>query len=138
MAALKTQITSQPVSDYLDILSDEALRKDCEAICKLMAEITQAEAKKWGSSIIGFGHCHYKYDSGTSNDWFIMGFSPRKTNISLYISGCEGEKRQEILSRLGKHKTGKSCIYIKELSAIHLDVLRELCELSYRTLSGVT
>jgi hypothetical protein len=134
MAELKTKSTSQSVASYLDQITDETTRKDCLAICKLMEEITKSPANMWGPSIVGVGNYNYKYESGRTLDWFIMGFSPRKANISLYILGCEAKEREQILPRLGKHKTGKGCIYVKTLSDINMDVLRELCEVSYRNL----
>ncbi len=134
MAELKTKATVQAVGDYLAQIPNATSRKDCETICALMEGVTQSKAKMWGSSIVGAGHYNYQYESGRSNDWFMMGFSPRKANISLYILGCDGEAKAAILSRLGKHTTGKGCVYIKTLADIHLDVLKEMCELSYNKL----
>jgi hypothetical protein len=138
MAELKTQATAQPVAAYLNNIQDDILRKDCETICKLMEDVTQAKAKMWGSAIVGVGNYHYKYESGRSNDWFMMGFSPRKATISLYILGCKLEDNKEVLARFGKHKTGKGCIYVKTLSDINIAVLKELCEISYQALKKET
>jgi hypothetical protein len=135
MAELKTKATDLSVSGYLAQIADETTRIDCETICKLMEEITKSSAKMWGPAIIGVGDHHYKYESGRSLDWFMMGFSPRKANISLYILGCGADERDQILPRLGKHKTGKGCIYVKTLSDINMDVLKELCEVSYQNLT---
>ncbi|MFD0941876.1 DUF1801 domain-containing protein [Pedobacter boryungensis] len=134
MAELKTKVTEQPVQDYLMQISDEVIRKDCQTICQIMEDITKAKAKMWGTAIIGVGDYTYSYSTGRTGDWFMMGFAPRKTNISLYILGCGAEERTDILSRLGKHKTGKGCIYIKKLKDINVDVLTEMCEISYRNL----
>jgi hypothetical protein len=137
MAELKTKLTAQPVEEYLKLITDETTRNDCQIICRLMEQVTQAPAKMWGPSIIGVGNYRYRYESGRSNDWFMMGFSPRKAAISLYILGCDVTTTayQDVLARLGKHTTGKSCIYIKRLSAINLAVLEELCTLSFQNLN---
>lgn len=135
MAELKTQQTNQPVADFLNSIEDEITRKDCFEICKIMEEVTKSPAKMWGTSIIGTGYKLVTYSNGKTLDWFNMGFSPRKANISLYILGCNGEKKAELLSRLGKHKTGKGCIYVKTLSDINLDVLKEMCEVSHQNKS---
>jgi hypothetical protein len=134
MAELKTKATTQSVADYLMQITDEKVRTDCETICKLTEEVAKTKAKMWGNAIIGVGDYKYFYKSGRSGDWFMMGFSPRKANISLYIMGCDGKDKEELLSRLGKHTAGKGCVYIKTLSAINMGVLKEMCELSYRNL----
>jgi len=134
MAELKTKLTDQSVVDYLNQITDETTRKDCFELCKIMEEIGQAPAKMWGTAIIGIGNYTYSYKSGKTGEWFMMGFSPRKQNISLYIMGCDAENREHLLARFGKHKTGKGCIYIKKLSDIHIDVLKEFCNLSYQNL----
>lgn len=134
MAELKTKVTEQSVQDYLQQIPDVTTRADCLTICNLMEEITHAKAKMWGSAIVGVGHYTYSYSTGKTGDWFMMGFSPRKANISLYIMGCSGDQKEEILSRLGKHKRAKGCVYIKKLADINFDVLKEMCELSYNNL----
>jgi len=134
MAELKTKATNYPVANYLLQIPDQTTCEACLTICKIMEEVTQSTAKMWGNAIIGVGDYQYQYANGKSNDWFMMGFSPRKANISLYILGCEGTEKHEILTRLGKHKTGKGCVYIKSLTDINVDVLREMCEISYRNL----
>ncbi|TKC08275.1 DUF1801 domain-containing protein [Pedobacter polaris] len=135
MAELKTKVTEQSVTDYLNQITDETTRKDCFAICELMEETTKAKGKMWGTAIIGFGDYKYSYSTGKTGDWFMMGFSPRKANISLYIMGCDGNKKEELLSRFGKHKAGKGCVYIKTLTDINFDVLKEMCTVSYQKLS---
>jgi hypothetical protein len=134
MAELKTKITAESVSSFLAKISDETLRKDCECLVELMETTTDSKAKMWGSAIVGTGDYRYQYASGRGGDWFMMGFSPRKANISLYIMGCDPDEKREALTRLGKHKTGKGCIYVKKLSDINIDVLKELCEASYQKL----
>lgn len=134
MAELKTKVTEQSISDFLMQITDEGKRNDCFEIAKLMEEVSGAKGKMWGTAILGFGDHTYYYANGKPGDWFMMGFSPRKTNISLYILGCEASQKEEILSRFGKHKSAKGCVYINKLSDINIDVLKEMCELSYQTL----
>lgn len=134
MAELKTKATENSVQDYLLQILNETTRKDCQKICELMEVVSKSKGIMWGDAIVGFGNYKYSYSSGRTGDWFMMGFSPRKADISLYIMGCDGSVREEILSRLGKHKTGKSCVYIKTLSAINFEVLKEMCEISYQNL----
>ena len=136
MAELKTQKTNESVVDFLNQIADKTTREDCFELCKLMEDITKESAKMWGTSIVGTGHKLVTYSNGKTLDWFNMGFSPRKANISLYILGCSGDEKAALLSRIGKHKTGKGCIYIKTLSDINFEVLKELCELSYRNLKS--
>ena len=129
MAELKTKLTDASVKDFLDGIADERKRQDSYAILAMMQEVTGVEAKMWGDSIVGFGSYHYKYASGREADWMLVGFSPRKQNLTLYImSGFE--QYDQLLQRLGKHSTAKSCLYIKRLADVDLTVLRELVELS--------
>ena len=99
-----------------------------------MENVVNAKPKMWGTAIVGFGDHQYFYANGKPGDWFMMGFSPRKANISLYILGLEGSKKEELLSRLGKHKSSKGCVYVKKLSDINFEVLKEMCEVSYQNL----
>jgi len=92
-----------------------------------MEKATKAKAKLWGTAIIGFGDKRLKYESGRELDWFVMGFSPRKQNFALYISGAV-EKQQALLKKLGKHKTGKGCLYINKLEEIDQAVLKEIIQ----------
>jgi hypothetical protein len=125
MAELKTKKNDQSVEKFLNTVIDPSKREDCFEIMKLMQEITQEEPKMWGDSIVGFGEYHYKYKSGREGDWFQIGFSPRKRNTTLYImSGFT--KYEEILGKLGKHKTGKSCLYINKLSDVDKEILTQL------------
>lgn len=134
MAELKTKATTQAVEDFLAQVTDETKQSDCRTIYKLMEEVTGQKAKMWGPAIIGVGDYVYQYDNGRTNDWFMMGFSPRKQNISLYIMGCKAEAKSAILAQLGKYKMAKSCIYINKLSEVNMDALKMLCEESYNNL----
>ncbi len=125
MADNKTQPTDDNVKAFLDKVEDEKKREDAYQVLELMRDITGEEPKMWGTSMVGFGKYHYKYASGREGDNFLAGFSPRKAAMTLYIlAGFEGE--EDLLSRLGKYTTGKSCLYIKRLSDIDQDVLRDL------------
>ncbi len=125
MAELKTQPNDQHVEDFLNSIADGTKRQDSFTILELMGQVTGSEPIMWGDSIIGFGSYHYKYASGREANWFLIGFSPRKRNLTLYIkSGFE--RYDERLGNLGKYSTGKSCLYIKVLEDVDQDVLREL------------
>ena len=127
MAELKTKQNDADVSDFINSFADtEQKKKDSFEILKLMQDFTGYEPKMWGTSIIGFGSYHYKSErSSQEGDWPLVGFSPRKTAISLYVySGCSGQT--ELLKELGKFKMGKSCIYVKKLSDINQETLKKL------------
>lgn len=125
MAQLKTQPNDESVSGFLERVEDDNKREDSYTILKLMQEITGEEPRMWGDSIVGFGTYHYKYASGRTGEWFLTGFSPRVQNLTLYImSGFD--EYDELLGKLGKHSTGKSCLYVKRLENIDLDTLRKL------------
>jgi hypothetical protein len=125
MAELKTKPTDQDVTAFLDGMADDKKRQDSYVILALMQKVTGEEAKMWGDSMVGFGSYHYKYESGREGDWFLTGFAPRKRNLTLYImSGFDAY--DELLARLGKYKTGKSCLYINKLADVNTAVLREL------------
>lgn len=125
MAELKTQQTDASVQAYLEAIDDEQRRHDCMAITVLMRRVTKEEPKMWGAGIVGFGSYHYKYESGHEGDACLVGFASRKGDISLYImSGFES--RERLLAELGKHKTGKACLYIKRLSDVQIPVLEKL------------
>ena len=131
MAELKTQKTDAAVDAFIDSVDDESKRADCRVVSDMMGEITGEEAAMWGTSIVGFGSYHYKYASGREGDWMLTGFSPRKQSLTLYIMSGFSEYTS-LLAKLGKHKTGKSCLYIKKLEDVDLSVLRELVERSVR------
>lgn len=129
MTELKTQPTDSSITDFLDSVEDEQKRADAYAIMELMREVTGETPQMWGDSIVGFGSYHYVYESGREGDWFLVGFSPRKRNLTLYImSGFD--EYDGLLDRLGKHSTGKSCLYVKRLSDVEEDALRELVQKS--------
>jgi len=129
MAELKTKVSDASVTDYLNAIEKEQVRQDCYVILELMQDATKAKPKMWGDSIVGFGAYHYVYASGREGDWPLIGFSPRKQNISLYIM-AGFEQYQEILAGIGKHTTAKSCLYIKRLSDIDLPTLKKLIQAS--------
>ena len=130
MSENKTKPTNASVVQFLNSIENEARRIDSFTILEKMKAITGKPAVMWGDSIVGFGSYHYKYDSGREGDMLITGFSPRKQNLTLYI--IDGFKRyQELLPKLGPHKTGKSCLYIKKLSDIDMDILTELITTSF-------
>lgn len=132
-ADLKTKKTTASVLDFIESIPDEDRREDCRRLITLMKKATRADPKMWGSNVVGFGDYHYKYESGRENDWFVTGFSPRKQNLTLYfMTGTERYK--SILDRLGKHKTGKGCLYINNLDEVDVDVLQELVRASARDL----
>lgn len=125
MAEPKTKKTEASVSAFLDAIKDDTRRADCKAVAKLMQKVTGEKPKMWGSSIVGFGTYHYVYASGREGDWPIAGFSPRAQALTLYImSGFDGEPA--LMGKLGKYKTGKSCLYVKRLADIDAGVLEEL------------
>jgi len=125
MAELKTKVNKVSVDKFIKSIKDERVREDCYKILDIMQKATKAEPKMWGTSIIGFGSYHYKYASGREGDWMLTGFSPRKQNLTLYIMPGF-ENYGSLLKDLGKHATGKSCLYIKKLDDVDLKVLKEL------------
>jgi hypothetical protein len=130
MAELKTKATGASVNEFLQGIEDERKRADCYQILEIMKKATKSEPKMWGTSIIGFGDYHYKYETGRENDWFITGFSPRKQNLTLYMMGGFD---QETLKKLGKYKTGKGCLYINKLEDVDKKVLNELLSKSVKS-----
>jgi hypothetical protein len=125
MAEMKTKPTSLSVQAFLDSLEDTKKREDCLAILNLMQAVTGEEAVIWGTNIIGFGSYHYKYASGREGNAPLIGFSPRKQNLTLYInSGFE--RFPNLMEKLGKYKTGASCLYIKQLKDVDQDTLKTL------------
>ena len=125
MASLKTQKNDASVEEYLNSVADDRKRKDSFAILELMRDVTGEEPAMWGTSIIGFGTYHYKYASGREGEWPLVGFAPRKRNLTLYIMPGF-DSYESLLADLGKHTTGKSCLYVNKLEDIDLAVLREL------------
>nr|WP_278011971.1 DUF1801 domain-containing protein [Flavobacterium gyeonganense] len=129
MGKNKTTETERSVIDFINTAPDEAKRKDALELLKIMQEVTGFEPKMWGSGIIGFGNYHYKYESGHEGEAPLTGFSPRKDAVSLYLSSSF-ENKEELLSKFGKHKAGKGCIYIKKLTDINAEILKQMISLS--------
>ena len=127
MAENKTQATQQSVTAFINAIEDKQKRSDCKKVAAMMRAATGSRAKMWGASIVGFGRYHYKYASDREGDFMITGFSPRAQSLSIYI--MPGFKEfGPLMKKLGKHKTGKSCLYIKQLSDIDESVLQCLIE----------
>ena len=137
MAELKTKPTDASVKEFLNQIPDKERREDCFAVAKMMEEITGEKPKMWGPSIVGFGTYHYKYASGREGDWPVTGFSPRKKDLTLYIM-MGFEKHPELMEELGKHSVGKSCLYIKRLSDVHVPTLKKLIKASVKNLRDYT
>ena len=126
LVEIKTKENSASVEDFLNAIPDEKKRNDSFRILEMMKNVSQAEPKMWGSSIIGFGNKRYKSPStGREVDWLLIGFSPRKANISLYLT-TDVKKHGEALEKLGKHKTGVGCLYINKLADVDIAVLETL------------
>ncbi|MEO0897871.1 MAG: DUF1801 domain-containing protein [Bacteroidota bacterium] len=125
MSKLKTAPNDQSVEAFLNTVQQDQKRRDAFELLALMEELTGEKPRMWGNSIVGFGSYHYKYDSGREGEWFLTGFSPRKTSFTLYVmSGLESV--EEKLEKLGKHKQGKSCLYVNKLADIDLTVLEDM------------
>ena len=129
MAEIKTKQTDQSVEAFLNGIKVDKKRQDSFAILELMKKVTGKEPKMWGDSIVGFGNYHYKYASGREGDSPLVGFSPRKQNLALYIMSGFTDY-DDLLNKLGKYKTGKACLYINKLEDIDLQTLEELVRLS--------
>ena len=128
MAELKHKPTDASVDAYLAAIPDEQRQEECQVIAEMMQRATKAKAQMWGS-MIGFGSYHYKYPTGREGDWFLTGFAPRKKALTLYIM-AGFVQYDALLEKLGKYRTGKSCLYIKRLDDVDLEVLEELILLS--------
>lgn len=125
MAEAKTRKTDESVDDFIAGIADEGQRTDAREVMAMMEEISGEPPAMWGPSMVGFGSYRYRYASGREGEWFVTGFAPRKSALTLYVmAGFEGEP--ELMERLGKYKTGKSCLYVKRLDDVDRDVLREL------------
>lgn len=125
MAANKTVETTQSVGEFLSMVEPERKRQDATELDRIFREVTGFEPRMWGPSIIGYGRYHYRYDTGREGDFLATGFSPRKANLSIYIMPGYADF-DEILARIGKHKKGKSCLYVNKLDDIDTGVLAEL------------
>jgi hypothetical protein len=135
MAENKTQETDSSVDDFLDGIEDEGVREDCEKLIEIFEKIIKAPPKIWGPSIIGFGKYHYKSAAGREGDWMLSGFSPRKKNLSLYVT-CNLDEFPEFLEKLGKFKRGKGCLNVKRLEDIHLPTLKKMIRKSIQELKA--
>ncbi len=125
MAELKTKPINKDVNRFIQSVEDPHIRSDCKTLTEVMEKITESKGVMWGESIVGFGSYHYKYASGREGDWFLTGFSPRKQNLTIYMmSGFS--RHNELMSKLGKYKTGKSCLYVKNLDDIDIIILKFL------------
>lgn len=125
MTENKTRPTGASVAAYLAAIEDATRRADCEALVTLMSDVTKEAPAMWGDSIVGFGSYHYRYDSGREGDMCATGFSSRKGDISVYLV-ASGAEQERLLARLGRHKMGKACLYLRRLSDVDGDVLRQL------------
>ena len=126
LAEIKTKETSVDVNTFIDSIPDEQKRKDSYIILKMMEKVAKEKAKMWGTSIIGFGNLRYKSErTGREVDWFKIGFSPRKANLTLYL-GVDVQKHAEALKKIGKHKTGVGCLYFNKLQDIDIKVLEQM------------
>jgi hypothetical protein len=133
MAENKTKETTASVDDYFAAIEDPARRSDCMTIDMLMTKISKRPPKMWGPGIVGYGSIHYKYESGREGDICMIGFSSRKSDISVYLSGQFPEKEQ-LLAKLGKHKMGKGCLSIRTLSDVDTKILEQLIACSLKSL----
>jgi hypothetical protein len=135
VSAPKTRPTDADVGAFLDAIPDQRRRDDARTVCRLMQEVTGEVPVLWGTGIVGFGRVRLRYASGRELDWPVTGFSPRKTATTVYL--MDGfEERLDLLARLGPHSTGKSCLYLKRLSDVDLDVLKALIAESARHMAG--
>lgn len=134
-AELKTKVNDASVTKFLNSVADEQQRSDSFEILKLMKQVTKEEPKMWGASIVGFGSYHYKGKSGREGDWMLTGFSPRKQNLTLYLMGGLNTQAA-LLKKLGKHKTGGGCLYIKRLEDVDKKVLKELVQASVKKMKA--
>ena len=131
MAELKTQVNKASVTKFLNRVPDEQRRRDCFALVEMMQTATKAKAEMWGTSIVGFGRYPYKYPNGKEAEWFVVGFSPRKQSLTLYIVPSV-QRYAEQLKKLGKHTTGGSCLYIKTLDDVHVPTLKSMLKLAFK------
>lgn len=134
MYELKTKINNASVEKFLKKVKSESTREDCFKIISLMKDVTKTEPKMWGTSIVGFGSYHYKYASGHEGDMCLTGFSPRAQNITIYLA-AGFDMKEDLLGKLGKHKIGKACLYIKKLEDVDLKILKKIIEQSVKYIS---
>jgi len=134
VAELKTKKNTASVEKFLNNVADDQRRKDCFRLLEIMKTETKSEPAMWGTSIVGFGRHQYKYESGRELEWFLVGFAPRKQDLTLYIMGGL-ECYPALMKKLGKHKAGKSCLYIKKLEDVDLSALKQLIKESVADLA---
>jgi hypothetical protein len=132
----KTTATDGDVDAFLDAIADEQRRRDAQLLVNLMREVTGQPPVMWGTSIVGFGSRHYRYPSGREGDTVAVGFSPRKAQTVLYLTGGLDDY-EELLARLGQHQVGKGCLYLKRVDQADTQALRDIVARSYRTASGM-
>ena len=133
MSALKTQLNDANVEEFLAAVENDRRREDSFTVLELMKRVTGEKPRMWGTSIVGFGSYHYRYASGREGDWPRIGFSPRKQSLTIYVMPGFST-HDDLLSRLGKHRTGKSCLYVNKLADIDMDVLEQLVRSSLETM----
>ena len=133
----KTQPTALPVTEFLGAMAHAGRREDALQVHAMMQRISGHPGRMWGASIVGYGDMRYRYATGREGDWFLLGFSPRKTSLSLYL--CLGglEQFSGYLDRLGKHKTGAGCLYINTLADVDLAVLEEMMHATKKHVQGL-
>ncbi len=131
MAEMKTKKSSEDVETFLDGIEDPVRQADARVVCDLMAKASKAPPVMWGSAIVGFGHRRLRYPDGREIDWMLIAFSPRKANTTLYLSGGL-EEYADLLADLGKHTSGKSCLYVKKLSDVDIKVLTRIVQRSVK------
>jgi hypothetical protein len=127
MTELKTKLTGKSVDAFIDSVKDPTRREDCRKVAAIMKKATGAPGRMWGSAIVGFGDYRYRYASGREGDWFLVGFSPRKDNLTLYLFAGLHEK-EPLVEKLGKVKRGGGCVYVKRLDDVHLPTLTKLVQ----------
>jgi len=131
MAEPKTKPTDASVDAFIEAVADEEARRDCRTLVDIMSKAAGAEARMWGDAIIGFGTHRYRYASGREGEWPVVAFSPRKQSLSLYLT-CDISASADLLAKLGKHKTGKGCLYIRRLADVDMGVLKKLVATAVR------
>lgn len=136
MATLKTIQNDASVQQFIDKQDDISRRNDCLVMRRMMQEITGKRAKMWGTSIVGFGKYHYRYESGHEGEFFVTGFSPRKQDFTIYIMPGYSDYGH-LLKKIGKHRIGKSCLYVKRLDDIDMDVLRQMISESVQEMKSL-
>ena len=136
-AELKTKLNDASVTEFLNSVADEQKRDECFEILKMMQQVTKAEPKMWGSSIVGFGSYHYRGKSGREGDGMLIGFSPRKQNLTLYLMGGF-DTHADLLEKLGKFTTSVGCLYIKSLDDVDKKVLKELVQASVKRMKQLS